>query len=169
MPNRHRVNGVTETFFLNHFEPWGSDRLSSCQWLQLRAANGLSIPYVGYLELDVELCGKSIAQCGVLGMNILNKCYHELFGQHGLALFGLPSVSQAHSAVAEALQRCHFAETHPIRPGRVKVRGGRAHRILGGTMVMVAATCSAQFSDTSVLFEPTDRGLPAGLLLATYR
>ena len=61
------VSTVTETFFLNHFEPWGSDRLRSCQWLQLRAANGLSIPYVGYLELDVELCELlSIAQCGVL-------------------------------------------------------------------------------------------------------
>ena len=61
------VSTVTETFFLNHFEPWGSDHLRSCQWLQLRAANGLSIPYVGYLELDVELCELlSIAQCGVL-------------------------------------------------------------------------------------------------------
>lgn len=85
------------------------------QWLQLRAGTGLAIPYVGYLELDVELCGKSIPQCGVLvvrdpsgrvgpqapgviGMNILNKCYHKLFGQHGPALVSLPSVSQAHSA-----------------------------------------------------------------------
>ncbi|KAL2089536.1 hypothetical protein ACEWY4_014224 [Coilia grayii] len=175
------VSTITETFFLNHFEPWGSDRLRSCHWLQLRAANGLAIPYIGYLELDVELCGKSIPQCGVLvvrdppggvgsqtpgviGMNILNKCYHELFGQHGASLFSLPSVTQAHSVVVEALQQCHQAETHPTRPGKVKVRGGRAHRIPGGTMVMVAATCSGQFSNTSALFEPTDRGLPAGLL-----
>ncbi|KAL2098386.1 hypothetical protein ACEWY4_007593 [Coilia grayii] len=175
------VSTITESFFTSHFESWGSDRLRSCHWLQLRAANGLAIPYIGYLELDVELCGKSIPQCGVLvvrdlpggvgpqapgviGMNILNKCYHELFGQHGSALFKLPSVAQAHSAVVEALQQCHYVDTHPRQPGRVKVRRGRARRIPGGTMVLVAVTCSAHFADTSVLFEPTDRGLPAGLL-----
>lgn len=175
------VSTIAESFFNSHFEPWGADRLRSCHWLQLRAANGLAIPYIGYLELDVQLCGKSIPQCGVLivrdppggvgsqapgviGMNILNKCYHELFGQHGSILFTLPSVVQAHSAVIEALQRCHYADTHPVGPGRVKVRGRRARRIPGGTMVLIATTCSAQFSDSPVLFEPTDRGLPAGLL-----
>lgn len=168
------VSTITEAFFAHHFEPWGSDRLRSCQWLQLRAANGLAIPYVGFLELDVELCGKSIPQCGVLvvrdppggvgshapgviGMNILSKCYHELFGQHGPALFDLPSVSQAHSSVVEALQSCHQAESRPLKPGRVQVCGGRPHRIPGGTMVMVAATCSAQFSRAPALFEPMDK------------
>lgn len=175
------VSTITESFFNRHFEPWGSDRLRSCHWLQLRAANGLAIPYIGYLELDVQLCGKSIPQCGVLvvrdppgavstqapgviGMNILNKCYQELFGQHGASLFTLPSVAHAHSAVVEALQQCHYVDNRPERPGRVKVRGDRARRVPGGTMVLVVATCSASFSDTSVLFEPTDRGLPAGLL-----
>lgn len=59
-------------------------------------ANGLDIPYLGYLELGVELCSKTIANCGilvvkdlpggmllevpgVLGMNIISKCYQELF------------------------------------------------------------------------------------------
>ncbi|KAG5286801.1 hypothetical protein AALO_G00018940 [Alosa alosa] len=100
------VSTVTESFFLQHFEPWGQQRLQSCHWLQLRAANGLAIPYIGYLELDVELCGKLMPKCGVLvvkdppgglsslvpgvlGMNVLCKCYQELFGQHGSALFDL--------------------------------------------------------------------------------
>ncbi|KAK0141480.1 hypothetical protein N1851_021419 [Merluccius polli] len=43
-----------------HFEPWGRERLQSCHWLQLKAANGLAIPYVGYLELDMELCGQQM-------------------------------------------------------------------------------------------------------------
>ncbi|KAL1281970.1 hypothetical protein QQF64_000773 [Cirrhinus molitorella] len=95
------VSTITERCFRQHFEPWGQDRLQKCQWLQLRAANGLTIPYVGYLELDVELCGRLVIGCGVLvvrdppdgmslevpgvlGMNILGRCYQELFGQHGL-------------------------------------------------------------------------------------
>lgn len=57
------VSTITESFFLEQFAPWGYDRLQSCHWLQLRAANGLAIPYIGYLELDVELCGKVMPHC----------------------------------------------------------------------------------------------------------
>ncbi len=37
-----------------------------CQWLQLHAANGTLILYVGYIELDIELCCQVIPGCGVL-------------------------------------------------------------------------------------------------------
>lgn len=30
------------------------------------AANGLSIHYLGYIELDIELCGQVISNCGGL-------------------------------------------------------------------------------------------------------
>ena len=60
------VSTVTESFFVKHFEPWGPDKLRSCNWLRLSAANGLSIPYVGYLELDVQLCGRVVTKRGVL-------------------------------------------------------------------------------------------------------
>lgn len=62
-----------------------------------RAANGLAIPYVGYLKLDVELCGALVPQCGVLvikdtpggvssqvlgilGMNIIHRCSLDSMG-----------------------------------------------------------------------------------------
>ena len=82
----------------------------SCRWLQFHAANGLEIPYLGYVELDVEVLGKVIQQLGmvfvkdlpgwvaspevpgVLGMNIIRECYLQLFSQYGLALFNLPVV-----------------------------------------------------------------------------
>lgn len=116
------VSTVTESFFRHHFEPWGQEKLQSCHWLQLRAANGLAIPYIGYLKLEIELCGKLMPQCGllavknppggvsaqvpgVLGMNVIRRCYRELFGQHGLALFDVPSVFQAPEAVVHALQK----------------------------------------------------------------
>ena len=44
----------------------GAEKLQSCKWLRLSAANGLAIPYVGYLELDVQLCGKTVKRGGVL-------------------------------------------------------------------------------------------------------
>ena len=177
------VSTITESFFHQHFEPWGQERLQSCHWLQLRAANGLAIPYIGYLELEIELCGKLMSQCGVLvvkdppggvsaqvpgvlGMNVIRRCYRELFGQHGLALFELPSVFEAPEAVVQALQKCHQASVNAPQhvSGRVQVRGRKAWRIPGGMMKVVAATCSELYSGTTVLFEPLDSGLPAGLL-----
>lgn len=54
------VSTVIESFFLQHFKPWGQERLQACRWLKLTAANGLAIPYTGYLELDID------PKCGVL-------------------------------------------------------------------------------------------------------
>ena len=176
------VSTVTESFFLQQFEPWGQDRLQSCHWLQLRAANGLDIPYIGYLELDVLLCSKVMPRCGilvvkdppgassvvpgVLGMNVISRCYQELFGLHGSSLFSLPLVVQAPGPVVEALQQCHQSAAHVPRDpmGAVRVRGTRALRIPGGVMKLVASTCPELCFGRSALFEPPEAGLPAGLL-----
>lgn len=136
------VSTITESCFRESFEPWGQDRLLSCHWLQLRAANGLSIPYIGYVELDVELCGRVVPKCGVLvvrdppggigaqapgvlGMNILGRCYQELFGQHGSSWFKSPAVSHAPQSVLQALQFCHQVGIQQSSKsiGKVKVRG----------------------------------------------
>ena len=36
------------------------------QMLTLRSPNGLEIPYLGYLELTVEVDGEKVPSCGVL-------------------------------------------------------------------------------------------------------
>ncbi len=48
------VSTIIESCFLKNFIPWGQERLKLCQWLQLCAANGFAIPYIGYMELNVE-------------------------------------------------------------------------------------------------------------------
>ena len=48
------VSPITEEFFNDHFCPQGKPVLPTGDWLRLIAANGLPIPYTGYLELDVE-------------------------------------------------------------------------------------------------------------------
>ncbi|XP_013856495.1 uncharacterized protein LOC106512418, partial [Austrofundulus limnaeus] len=176
------VSTVSESFFRQHMESWGLEHLQSCHWLELRAANGLKIPYVGYLELDVQLCGKLIPNCGVLvvqdpcgelpakvpgvlGMNVIRKCYQELFGLHGVAWSSVSGVSEAPQSVMRALQQCQSAYSQePHSPGRVKVRGKKGCRIPGGVMKIVAATCSDGYSGSTALFEPLESGLPSGLL-----
>ncbi|XP_046719991.1 uncharacterized protein LOC124395501 [Silurus meridionalis] len=173
------VSTITESCFRSGFEPWGQDQLQSCHWLQLRAANGLEIPYIGYIELDVELCGRIVSKCGILvvrdppggstsvpgilGMNVLSRCYHELFGQYGPTLFELPLVTQD-AELAQAFQTCQKVDGVLTREGNVKIRGRRVCRIPGGTLKFVTATCASVFSDKIVLFEPRETGLPAGLL-----
>ncbi|XP_076132875.1 uncharacterized protein LOC143114921 [Alosa pseudoharengus] len=118
------VSTVTESFFRTHFR----ESPRACQWLQLRAANGLDIPYLGYVELDVNVLGTLISKRGilivkdhgssamvgvpgVLGMNIVRACYDDLFRQHGPALFHQPSVQQAPSIFQQALQSYHQVHT----------------------------------------------------------
>ncbi|XP_059360625.1 uncharacterized protein LOC132098573 [Carassius carassius] len=173
------VSTITETCFRLRFEPWGQDRLRSCHWLQLRAANGLEIPYIGYLELDIELCGSAVPDCGVLvvrdppgggtdtpgilGMNVLGRCYRELFGRHGSTLFELPFVAQD-SKITRAFQDCQQVTRASDRSSNAKVRGRSVCRIPGGTLKFVTATCSPSLAGKAVLFEPLETGLPAGLL-----
>ena len=150
--------------------------------MPLVAANGLAIPYLGYLELDVILCGKKIPRCGILvvkdpvsaessvpgilGMNVIRHCYRELFSAHGLLFFDLPAVTQSPGPIIEALQRCHQVTTrHHVPPtGAARVQGSRVVRVPGGVMKVVASTCPEQFSGQSLLFEPPASGLPARLL-----
>ena len=60
------VTTVTETFFRQNFGCFGPKKFKSCNWLALRAANGLAIPYLGYIEVDIEVLGKVIPKQGVL-------------------------------------------------------------------------------------------------------
>lgn len=78
------VSTVNESFFTQHFEPWGLDKLKSCNWLKLSAANGLAIPYVGYLELDVQLCGRVILKRGILGVRDPPHSVHSVPGVLGI-------------------------------------------------------------------------------------
>ena len=52
------VSTITETFFfLQNFSHVSS---KECEWLGLKAAHGLDIPYVGYFEVDVTVLGQCI-------------------------------------------------------------------------------------------------------------
>ena len=60
-----QVSTVTESIFRQNIAPDDSE-LASCHWLKLTAANGLAIPYIGYIELDVEFFGRTIPARGIL-------------------------------------------------------------------------------------------------------
>lgn len=69
-------------------------------WLTLRGANGLDIPYIGYLLLDFQVQGVRVPSRGVvvvrdnclgthralLGMNVISDCWEQLFQQRSTPL-----------------------------------------------------------------------------------
>lgn len=75
-------------------------------------------------------------------------------------------MTQTPGPVLEALQKCHqsAAQVQGNPAGIVRVWGKQAVHIPGGVIKLVASTCTDQFSGQSVLFEPPESGLPAGLL-----
>lgn len=128
---------------------------------------------------NIELCGNLIQGCcvlvvrdppggipdipGVLGMDVLSLCNQELFGHHVATLFELRSVMQD-SKIIQAFQECQRAIRASDHGSNIKVRGRSTCRISGGSIKFVAATCSAQYMGSTVMFEPPETGLPAGLL-----
>lgn len=188
------VTTITESFFSASFDS-DKHKINNCTWLNLSAANGLSIPYLGYVELNVTVLGRTLPGCGVLivrdpprstalskqkeqvpgllGMNVILRLYTDLYGEYGPALFSIPQVTQAELGWREALQQCHLMETEQSdgKAGQLRVRADGLLRIPAGTTVMVPATGPKgnQHHSQTLLLEPDNstNHLPAGLLVST--
>lgn len=60
------VTLVSEAFYKEKLESVCGRVQGVARMLTLQGANGLEIPYLGYLELDVQVGGVTIPDCGVL-------------------------------------------------------------------------------------------------------
>lgn len=182
------VTTITESFFQEHFHHL---QKKDCRWLGLKAANGLDIPYIGYLELDVGVLGQCIqgrgilivkdpenstlkdrklVTPGILGMNVIGECYQVLFKQHGSQLFHSLPVKSAAPAARRALRHCEQIQAivNAQKPFKVKVYGKRAVCLEAGALTMVPVTCP-QLESAEFLLEPLDfdeEQLPEGLLVS---
>lgn len=81
----------------------GEDILPAFEWLKITAANGLDLPYIGYVELNVETMGLTIPERGFLivkdsahsssvpgliGMNVVKKCKELVHAEFDTTLQG---------------------------------------------------------------------------------
>lgn len=60
------VSTLTEQFFRNQFHGGDEDMHCTTKWLELTAANKLLLPYIGYVELDVQVMEITIPEGGFL-------------------------------------------------------------------------------------------------------
>lgn len=67
------VSALTESFFRKH--PHGEDDNihNTTKWLKITAANKLPLPYLGYVELDIQVMGVTLPECGFLIIRDDNK------------------------------------------------------------------------------------------------
>ncbi|XP_028284736.1 uncharacterized protein LOC114450667 isoform X2 [Parambassis ranga] len=148
------VTTITESFFKEHFGHLTDSQLRECAWLDLRAGNGLKLPYLGYLELAITILGKCVPRKGVLvvkdpedphmlqrkmqtpgvlGMNVIKGFYYELFVQYGPGLFDDPSITEA-PEWRRALRHCHAEELliNSPEPFKVRVKDGCSGKEVDG-------------------------------------
>ncbi len=116
-----QVSTVSERFFREHLFGEDKDILSTAGWLKITAANGLDIPYLSHLELEVETMGIVLPECGFLvvrdtlnsplvpaliGMNIISRCRQLVHADFDTTFGG-----KLQSNWREAFQQVHHASS----------------------------------------------------------
>lgn len=171
-----QVSTLTESFFRDSLSDHSQQMLSTSGWLKLTAANGLDIPYLGYLELDVETMGMVLPDCGFLivkdspnsstvpgliGMNIISRCRQIVHAEFDTTLNG-----HLDSDWREA-----FLKVQSVGPvlqtsfARVSGRDLSHVPALSVATIMAKGAQRAGVEGKSLLLEPTSTPLPGGLLV----
>lgn len=186
------ISSVTASFFNQRLKPKLGKGLDDCSWLHLSAAQGLDIPYVGYVETDIEavalgqtIPGRGIVVVkdpvgevaqerkqrvpGLIGMNVIKKCYDlMLCGKSGPlppSVFG--------TGWEYALAAC-LNEQAVSFEGESKSYAFAASPTLvpaGSVCLVPASSPSSKLSSwLSMLVEPLgfeEGGLPRGLVVSS--
>lgn len=181
-----QVTTLSESYFKEHFE---SNRLKVQQPIpkfNLVAANGLTIPYIGYIEVDLQICGQKIANRGVLivkdtdskswpgliGMNIIKDCRDLLINQAGEDYFSGLGGSAENRVWQQTFKICDDLLKFGDESGKlgfVSCPRGKRIEVPARSEVLVEALTrpSPDGRNYVGLVEPLlDHGLPGQLLVA---
>ncbi|XP_048849544.1 uncharacterized protein LOC125719208 [Brienomyrus brachyistius] len=146
--------------------------LPTSGWLRLTAANGLDIPYLGYLELEVIAMGLKLPSCGflvvrdpvsteqslpcIVGMNIISRCRELVYAEFDTTLGG--KLDSDWRDVFQRLQKCSVD-----RKSVVRVAGKFPEHIPAASVATIQVAKGAH--DGLMLFEPLSTPLPRGLIV----
>lgn len=172
-----QVSTISESFFRDYLFGEDKDMLSTTGWLKITAANGLDIPYLGYLELKVETMGIVLPECGFLvvndilnsplvpaliGMDIISRCRQLVHAEFDTTLGG-----KLQSNWREAFQQLHHASSQEKRTG-VHLAGEDMVHIPASSVATVMAKSTKHIScdgSSDFLLEPLNVPLPGGLIV----
>lgn len=179
-----QVTTLTESYFKKHFETSGPTMYPPIQKFNLVAANGLVIPYIGYIEVDLNICGKVIPKRGVLivkdsngsscpgliGMNVIKECKDFLMTQTGDSCVGLEGEVQVkvwHQMFSVCEDLLKFADESG-QISSIYWPQGRRRTIPAQSEVVIEACARVRpdRKDYVGLVEPCQDVLPGQLLVA---
>uniref|UniRef100_A0A8C2AXX8 Gypsy retrotransposon integrase-like protein 1 n=2 Tax=Cyprinus carpio TaxID=7962 RepID=A0A8C2AXX8_CYPCA len=172
------VSTLTESFFRENLHGEDKDLHCTSKWLRITAANKLPLPYLGYVELDIQVMGLTIPECGflivrdgdtaepdptppgIIGMNITQRCREFALTEFDTTLGG-----KLDSVWREAFNRVQEIElVKTMSSARVSGKG-KTH-IPASSLATVYARVTKKATDTSawLLLEPGSAPLPGGLI-----
>ena len=159
--------------------------------LNLKGANGLSVPYVGYIEIDIECMGTLLRDRGVLivkdvvdevtrrrkeqvpgilGMNIIRECRDILFQEFGRGYQVSCAEISENSKLRNVFQTCD-RDANSDTFGFAKLSARKPVKVPGKTVIVIDATGPPVPSEYSALVEPLKNNghLPEGIVVVhTY-
>ena len=171
------VSTITKEFFNEHFRPQGKTLLPTGDWLRLTAANGLEIPYVGYLELDIEALGVMIPRRGILVVKSPASQEARQRKQIIPGLIGMNIIAQLHEPFKngkaetfpqwnKVLKMTSITQSIAVS-GFAKLAGKSQIRVQAGSFsfLIINGWQGPQSRNTTALVEPSIGQVPGNLVV----
>ena len=172
------MSTLAESFFRENLHGEDKDLHCTAKWLKITAANKLPLPYLGYVELDIQVLGLTLPECGflvvrdggaaesdlsppgIIGRNIAPKCR-----QLALTAFDTTLGGKLDSVWREAFHRVQGAELVEMTL-TARVSGAQKTRVPASSVATVYARVNKRASDTNAcwMLEPRNMLLPGGLI-----
>ena len=162
------VTLVSEAFYKQKLKSVCGGVKGGSQMLTLRGANGLEIPYLGYIELDVCVEGVTIPKCGVLVLKDTAATGPQRRRKPGVLGTNILAQIPKFAELLKLKGSADASSTHnqkPSKQGLVKVAGSRAVWIPPHSAMNVDVTGPA--CGANAVVEPLSTPLKGGLQVAT--
>lgn len=172
------VSTLTESFFRENLHGEDKDLHCTYKWLRVTAANKLPLPYLGYVELDIQVMGLTVPECGflivrdgdsagpdltppgIIGMNITQRCRELALTEFDTTLGGK----------LESVWREAFTRVQEVELGKTmstaRVSGKCKVHVPAASVTTVYARANKKATDPNawLLLEPGTTPLPSGLI-----
>ena len=182
-----QVSTVTETFFHEHLDDGQKPRDIS-SYISLAGAQGAEIPYVGYIERDIDICGYKLEGMGFLivknpiGTSMEDR-KRRVPGIIGSNILGHMSRAKVTSSQANPLDPEEWRKWQHVvalyeeaqvakqgdegGPAVVRVAGPGPHLIPARTAIRVEGTCRTSMEEITVMIAHNQDlpALPTGLVV----
>ena len=180
------VSTITEKFFRNHLLPRGHMMKDITGCITITAANGLPVPYLGYLECELVIMGKvfkdmgflvtrdlvdpvmrqrRVERPGIIGCNILQRVGRTLSSELGPGYLESIKVNDSGPKWASVLS-LFTDHSNDLKQRHVRLAGKKPHLLPAGSAVTVLAHVVKPVGLWQLLVEPLDHGssgLPNGV------